>query len=155
MNIIGYENYKIYPDGRVWSNGSKWTKPMYLSPASDTRYLFVSLSKNGVSKNKTIHRLVAEHYIENPYNKPCVDHINRIKTDNRVENLRWVSYKENSRNYGCFKTNISGHRNISWDKPRNKWFVNVRGQKVKRFDNKIDAICYKYIRLLIYYANDH
>lgn len=45
-----------------------------------------------------IHRLVAQAFIPNPKNKPQVDHINRNKIDNRVENLRWVTKSENARN---------------------------------------------------------
>ena len=45
-----------------------------------------------------IHRAVAELFIPNPENKPCIDHINTVKTDNRAENLRWVTAKENSNN---------------------------------------------------------
>lgn len=45
-----------------------------------------------------VYRAVAELFIPNPENKPCVDHINTIRTDDRVNNLRWVTYKENNNN---------------------------------------------------------
>mgnify|MGYP003417599997 CR=1 FL=1 len=49
-------------------------------------------------KDYKVHRLVAECYIPNPENKPFIDHINRNKVDNRVENLRWATNSDNQRN---------------------------------------------------------
>lgn len=95
VNIKGFENYQITDDGRVWSKRSKkWLKPT----KDGGGYYFINLCKNGVVYNKHIHRLVAETFIQNDENKPCIDHINTIKTDNRVENLRWVTQKENLNN---------------------------------------------------------
>ena len=61
-------------------------------------YISVTLQVDKQKRNFRINRLVAQTFIPNPENKPCVDHINGIKTDNRVENLRWVTYSENNNN---------------------------------------------------------
>lgn len=49
-------------------------------------------------KQYKMHRIIAEAFIPNPDNKPTVDHINRVRTDNRVHNLRWATYREQSDN---------------------------------------------------------
>ena len=58
-------------------------------------YERVELSKNGKIKKYNVHRIVANVFISNPLNKETVNHINGIKTDNRVENLEWATRSEN------------------------------------------------------------
>ena len=92
--------YEVSNIGRVRSLNYKRTgKEKILKNIEDYKgYLEVGLTKNGKRKQFKVHRLVAEAFIPNPENKPCIDHINTVKSDNRVENLRWVTYKENSNN---------------------------------------------------------
>ena len=58
-------------------------------------YEYVCLTINGNQQKKKVHRLVAEAFIDNPQNKPQVNHINGIKSDNKSENLEWCNNQEN------------------------------------------------------------
>lgn len=69
---------------------------------NDAYYLGFSLRKAGKYINKMLHKIIAEAFIPNPENKPCIDHINGDPLDNRIENLRWCTYKENN-NYPIAK----------------------------------------------------
>ena len=60
-------------------------------------YCRVSLSVHNKRTSYNIHRLIAEAFIPNPENKPCVNHIDGDKTNNCVENLEWATYEENNR----------------------------------------------------------
>ena len=109
MEIQNYPDYLIYSDGRVFTKKrNKFLKSMY----DKKGYQIVNLYRDGKRKSSKIHRLVGIHYIPNPENKTQIDHLNRIKSDNRVENLRWVSPSENQHNIGLQKNNKTGYKNI-------------------------------------------
>lgn len=107
-DIKGFEGlYQVSNLGRVKSverltirNGRNYPiKEKLLSLHHDKDgYIVVSLSNLGKSSPYKVHRLVCEAFLPNPENKPCVDHISTIKDDNRVENLRWCTHKENCNN---------------------------------------------------------
>ena len=78
-----------------------------LKNVSTGKYLKVVLFKKGKGKQYLIHRLISEYFIPNPSNKPCINHINGDGLDNRLDNLEWVTHKENINhawdNNMCFK----------------------------------------------------
>ena len=84
-------DYSVSTEGEV----RKDTTNYILSQSSQQDYKFVTLLINGQQKRMRVHRMVAMTFIENPDNKPYVNHINGIRYDNNVENLEWVTQSEN------------------------------------------------------------
>ena len=95
--IKGFEqSYHINEKGQVFS--FKSNKILKNKIGTHGYYIVYLTSLNGKTVAKQIHRLIAEAFIPNPMNKPCIDHINAIRTDNSISNLRWCTYKENNNN---------------------------------------------------------
>ena len=105
-NINGYEQYQVSNYGRI-KHQERFLKPML---RSKNRYLCVQLSKNGVIKTFSIHRLVAEAFIPNPHNYSIINHKDENKLNNVVSNLEWCSQQYNI-NYGnSLKQRAESHK---------------------------------------------
>ena len=97
-DIKGYEGlYAVSSCGKIWS----YVNNRFLVPRHQrkTGYDKVHLVKDGQIRDFLVHRLVAEAFIPNPENKPQVNHLDENKTNNHIENLTWVTRRENV-NYG-------------------------------------------------------
>lgn len=93
--IEGFEQYLIDTKGNVFS--LKCGRKLKLKQSYDGHgYLHVSLYKNSKMKNGVVHKLVAKHFVSNPNNYKCVNHIDGNKINNNVDNLEWCTYKYNS-----------------------------------------------------------
>ena len=142
MDINNYPNYLIYSDGRVWS---KKRNIFLKSSKVGAGYLKVALDK----KDKYIHRLVAEHYIPNPDNLNEVDHKNRDKTDNRVENLRWTTRQSNMNNTSIQINNKSGFQWISKSKNGYTFQRSYNKVRIRKYSQDLSKVlCYSFFYLL-------
>jgi hypothetical protein len=129
--IENYPKYEISDCGMVM-NSRGWI----LKPGKHYKgYLEICLSKNGKRKNFKIHRLVAQAFIPNPENKSDVDHINRIRNDNHVSNLRWATQSENGQNRIHQCDNKLGIKNIHYCKTKDRYVYQkmIQGTKVVKY----------------------
>ena len=135
-DIDGYPNYQVSTFGNVKSkerytkqrNGMNLRKEKLLTPQKDHKgYLYVRLYNENGWKYFKIHILVAKTFIPNLFSEPTVDHIDRNKENNKIDNLRWASYVEQANNKD--KTNI-----IENMKKLGKKKYPNRAEKIKQYD---------------------
>lgn len=91
--IVGFPMYTLHEDGKIFS----LYRRRFLQPVVDTTgYPIVTLVNKQGKFKKSIHRLLAEHFLPNPEGKPQVNHKDGDKTNYTLDNLEWVTAKENS-----------------------------------------------------------
>ena len=130
--IEGFEYYTIYENGDIWSD---YKKGLLKPSLNNMGYYKVNLYKDGKVYYKKIHRLLAIAFIPNPENKLEIDHIDRVRTNNNLSNLRWVTIKENNNNRdickGCILILKTKHKDKVYEYIQFSWYVNgIRKRKI-------------------------
>lgn len=122
----------------------KTGKVVVLKP-NNHGYICIHLWKDGKQKQVSVHSLVAHAFIRNPdpTTKTEIDHVNKVKSENAVWNLRWVTRSENMRNKVKLSGTSSKYIGVCWDSSRNKWMsyarVDNKTHTVGRYDTEEEA----------------
>lgn len=131
-DVIGYEglyqisslgNIKTY-DKKVWNvSANKFS--IFKSKVLKQKTTFSGYKRIGLVKNKKqkfyfIHRILAFAFIENTFNKPFINHIDGIKTNNTISNLEWCTQSENEKH--AHKIGLKNHKGINHPSKRKKCF---------------------------------
>jgi len=145
-SVSGYEGlYMVSNLGRIKSLKREIRKNIWINDkiksqnlGGSKKYLVITLSKDKVKKTMNTHRVVAIAFIDNVENKKCVNHKNGVQTDNRAENLEWVTYTENM--HHAFNTGLIENAK-GWDsktaKPVNQ--LTMEGEIIKTFPSALAA----------------
>ena len=134
--------------GKIYSKKSKKFMTPYLNKSKKIlkdgtikirKYRRVDLRKNKIPKKYYIHRLLALHFINNPDNKPIVDHIDGNTINNNLYNLRWVNESENGKNTKAKGYTIYKDKYCKKNPYKLKWYLQNGKTKSKFFKTKVEA----------------
>jgi len=133
--VADFTNYEVSSLGQVRRKGKM--KPLKGS-VNGGGCLQVGLTQDGRQTRCLVQFLVAQAFLENLEGKCDVDHINKVKTDNRVENLRWATRTEYLRNSGMRPDNTSGYTHIytAWRGKHEAWRIQIERIPPKQFSKK-------------------
>jgi hypothetical protein len=168
-DVPGYEGmYQVSNMGNVKSlskeklHNGKYpitTKEKILKPRITHGYLFVTLYNNGLKKNMKVHTLVAMTFLNHKpdgTHKICVDHINNIKTDNRLVNLQLITNRENTSKDK--KDGTSKYVGVCWKKSKNKFeaqiTINNKNKHLGLFTDEYEAHLVYQKALKMYHEGD-
>ena len=143
--LADFPAYDISQYGRVrsWNyrrvNGEQLllSAPRILKQQNSTNgYIVVMIHQ----KPRRISRLLGLTFIPNPDNKPCVDHIDRNKHNNSLDNLRWVTKSENALNTNLFSHNTSGVKGVYYSSDHSLWVaqIQINGKRVIKYSKTME-----------------
>ena len=143
-SVVGYEGlYEVSNDGRVRTvehiaNGHTITpRELAIRIYKNQRYARVRLYRDGKPKDYVVHRIVAEAFIPNPYNKPQVNHIDGNRSNNMVENLEWCTASENQRH--AYKTGLKDIENTITHTRKKVRQIDAEGNVIKIWQSMSEA----------------
>lgn len=99
-----YPDYRFSKDGKIYThfNSDSWREMKLVQQDKRKKYFKITLKdKNGIKKGRLVHRVIAELFIPNPENLPCINHKDENPQNNAIDNLEWCTYQYN---------NTYGHR---------------------------------------------
>jgi len=138
--IEGFENYEVSNFGHI---KNKKTGRILKACPNENGYLIANFYKDKKVKSLNIHRIVGMTFLDNPDNKPQIDHIDNNKNNNNVNNLRWATSSENQMNTQKQSNNKSGIKGVCWSKSSKKWQAQIVIDGISiylgTFDNIEDA----------------
>ena len=157
--IPNFPDYKIYPDGRVYRYYKNRPRRKLKPSLTKDGYIVLAISKNNKKYLIKHHRVLAELFIENPFNLNCVDHYDGNRSNNCLSNLRWVDLSTNSRNSIIPKNNTSGVKGVRVENKsygiryRAFWSIGNGKTKSKTFNSLEEAKKYRLKMEKINYNN--
>lgn len=141
LDVRGFEGfYQVSNLGRVRSLPRATTRGKILKGAGRP-YLGVRLTANGRYFSRRVHRLVAEAFVPNPDNLPVVDHIDGNKLNNRADNLRWCTHRQNTLYAMELGTVTGGIGYWDWSPEKRKHYSRIRKKAIVRSDGKEYVCC--------------